>query len=303
MSLQRICKQLPPADGVIAVTQLRELLDAPGLLRLPGVYDALSARLAINAGFDALYMSGFAVSGTLLGQPDIGLVTATEMIERASRISQIAGDHPVVADGDNGYGGPSNVAHLVRAYERAHVACIQLEDQVNPKRCGHMAGKEVVSREDAVMKIRAAVDARSSSDFLIMARTDARATHDLTEALRRAEAFLAAGADILFIEAPKSVEEMVQISDTFAEAPLVANMVEDGQTPWLKPAELAELGFKIVLYPISALLANARTLQNSFDDLYANGKLNSAAPRATLSEFNSMVGLDEFREMEARISE
>lgn len=280
---------------------MRELLDAPGLVRLPGVYDALSARLAINAGFDALYMSGFAVSGTLLGQPDIGLVTATEMIERASGICQIAGDHPVVADGDNGYGGPSNVSRLVRAYEQARVACIQLEDQVNPKRCGHMTGKEVVSREEAVMKIRAAVDARSSSDFLIMARTDARATHDLTEALRRAEAFLAAGADILFIEAPMSVEEMVQISDAFPEAPLVANMVEDGQTPWLEPAELEELGFKIVLYPISALLASARILQNSFEDLYSNGKLSSAATRTTLSEFNSLVGLDELREIETRI--
>ena len=176
-------------------------------------------------------MTGFGVAGASFGVPDIGLVSATEMIERVRVLATAAAPVPLIADGDNGHGGPLNAARLTRAYERAGAACIQLEDQVLPKRCGHMEDKEVVSRAEAAAKIRAAVDARSKPRFKIMARTDARATHGLDEALRRGEDFLKAGADILFIEAPRDEKELETVARTFPGMPLVANLVEDGKTP------------------------------------------------------------------------
>jgi 2-methylisocitrate lyase-like PEP mutase family enzyme len=273
---------------------LRQQLERKEVLIVPGVFDALSARIAAAQDFPAIYMSGFAVAASLLGEPDIGLVTATEMVTRAGQIVQ-ASQKPVIADGDNGYGGVYNVARLVRNYEQAGVACIQLEDQVNPKRCGHMENKEVVGLEEATQKIAAAVSARHSKDFLIMARTDARATHDLSEALRRAEAFLNAGADLLFIEAPRSVAEMQTIQGAFPEVPLVANMVEDGKTPDLTPAELKELGYQILLRPVSALLTVAETLKRAYSNLHATGDLQ-AMDRFSFSGFNELVGLPSYLE-------
>ncbi|MDG1834453.1 MAG: isocitrate lyase/PEP mutase family protein, partial [Pseudomonadales bacterium] len=199
----------------------------------PGVFDGLSARIAQQSGCNVLYMSGFCVSGTLLGTPDVGLVTATEMIERVQQIVNSAPGAAVIADGDNGHGGVHNVARIVRAYEAAGADCIQLEDQVIPKKCGHMENKQVVPLEEAVQKIEAACAARRTTNFLIMARTDARATHNLDEALRRGDAFIEAGADILFIEAPASVDEMTKIAKRFPNTPLVANLVEGGKTPEL----------------------------------------------------------------------
>ena len=183
--------------------RLRARLGKPGLLIVPGAYDALSARLATAAGAEAVYMTGFGVAGSLLGVPDIGLVTATEMADRVRALAEAAGPAPLIADGDNGHGGPHNAARLTRLYEAAGAACIQIEDQVLPKRCGHLAGKEIVPLADAVARVKAVVGARTSPDFLVMARTDARAMAGLDEALRRGEAFLAAGADILFVEAPR----------------------------------------------------------------------------------------------------
>ncbi|MFT4798613.1 MAG: 2-methylisocitrate lyase-like PEP mutase family enzyme [Candidatus Azotimanducaceae bacterium] len=273
---------------------LREQLECNQVLIVPGVFDALSARIAANQDFPAIYMSGFAVAASLLGEPDIGLVTATEMVTRAGQIVQ-ASQKPVIADGDNGYGGIYNVERLVRNYEQAGVSCIQLEDQVNPKRCGHMENKEVVSLDEARQKIAAAVAARSSKDFLIMARTDARATHDLNEALRRAEAFLNAGADILFVEAPRTVAEMQTIQATFPEVPLVANMVEDGKTPNLTPAELKKLGYQILLRPVSALLTVAETLTRAYSNLHATGDLQTM-DRFSFSSFNDLVGLPDYLE-------
>ena len=182
---------------------LKSLLQTEKIILIPGTFDALSALIAKQSGFKALYMTGFGVAGSLLAKPDIGLVTASEMVERASQIVDVAEGIPLIADGDNGYGGIHNVSRLVKAYEKAGVQCIQLEDQVIPKRCGHMDNKEVVGLEEATAKIKAAIQSRNSDDFLIAARTDSRATHDLDEALRRGEAFLNAGADILFIEASK----------------------------------------------------------------------------------------------------
>src|ERR1700761_3645411 len=241
---------------------LDSILQDPRATVVPGVYDALSARVAARAGASVIYMTGFGVAGAGFGVPDIGIVSAAEMIERVGVIAQACDGIPLIADGDNGHGGPLNAARLTRAYERAGASCIQLEDQVFPKRCGHMENKEVVSRGEAAQKIRAAVEARSTSDFKIMARTDARATHGLDEALARGEAFLKAGADILFIEAPRDEAELRKVADTFKGTPLVANIVEDGKTLLLSPDELLQIGFKIVLYPISTLLAVTRRLED-----------------------------------------
>ena len=268
------------------------LLKAPGILVLPGAFDALSARIAVRSGAKAVYMTGFGVAGASFGVPDIGLVNAEQMIERVRAIAGTIAPVPLIADGDNGHGGPLNVARLVRAYEQSGAQCIQLEDQVSPKRCGHMEGKEVIPRAEAAAKIRAAVEARSSSTFKIMARTDARATHDLDEALRRGEAFLKAGADILFIEAPRSEEELAKAAKTFSGTPLVANLVEDGKTPMLTPEALQQMGYKIALYPISALLAASAALEQ----VYAKLLGTQAKPRArvTFSQYNEIVGLPDF---------
>ncbi len=270
---------------------LKKLLNTRDRLLVPGVYDALSAKIAVQAGFESLYMSGFAVAGSLLGRPDIDLVTACEMTERAQQIVAAADGVPVIADGDNGYGGEHNVARLVQGYEAAGVQCIQLEDQVSPKRCGHMENKQVVPLEEAVSKILAAVSSRASDEFLVMARTDARATHDLDEAIQRCQAFLEAGADILFIEAPRTVAEMEQVKSAFGDVPLVANMVEDGKTPDLSAEELVKLGYQIIHRPVSALLAASKSLQLSYTALYESSSLDKGQPRLSFSEFNDLVGL------------
>ena len=225
---------------------LKDILRNGDSIVVPGSYDALSALVAAEAGFKAIYLSGFGVAGSLLGKPDIGLVTAEQMVNTIRYVVEASGNIPVIADGDNGYGGVSSVANLVNAYEEAGAQCIQIEDQVSPKRCGHMDNKEVVGLDDAVSKIAASVQSRKSKDFLIMARTDSRATHGLNEALRRGEAFLKVGADILFIEAPASTEEMETIKKEFPETVLVANMVEEGKSPVLKVSELSEMGYQIV---------------------------------------------------------
>jgi 2-methylisocitrate lyase-like PEP mutase family enzyme len=274
---------------------LRQQLEGEELLIVPGVFDGLSARIAANQNFPALYMSGFAVAASLLGEPDIGLVTASEMTARAGQIVEAADNKPVIADGDNGYGGVFNVERLVRHYEQVGVSCIQLEDQVNPKRCGHMENKEVVSMIDATAKISAAVAARSTDNFLIMARTDARATHGLDEALRRAEAFLMAGADILFVEAPRTVAEMQIVKDTFPDTPLVANMVEDGKTPALSGEQLQDMGYAILLRPVYALLAVSQVLSQAYSSLSSQGDLGSM-DRFSFSEINELLRLPEYLE-------
>lgn len=278
---------------------LDELLSGPEILIVPGAHDALSARIAVRAGARAVYMTGFGVAGASFGVPDIGLVGPGEMTERVRAIAGAMAPVPLIADGDNGHGGPLNAAQLTRAYEQAGAACIQIEDQVLPKRCGHMDGKEVVPIEEAIAKIRAAVDARADRSFKIMARTDARATHDLDEALRRGEAFLGAGADILFIEAPQGESEMVRVAETFRGAPLLANLVEDGKTPWLAPEALQQMGYKIALYPISALLAASRTLGTAYARILSGGT-DSPAARVRFAEYNDIVGLPDYLARAAR---
>lgn len=264
---------------------------AKGPLVAPGAYDALTARIAAQAGAEAVYMTGFGVAGSYLGVPDIGIVSATEMIDRVRALAAAASPVPLIADGDNGHGGTANVERLVRAYEQAGAACIQLEDQVLPKRCGHMEGKEVVTLEEGAMKIRAAAAARDSKDFLIIARTDARSIHGLDDALRRADAYLKAGADILFVEAPQSETELRTIADRFKGVPLLANMVEDGRTPMLSVADLGKLGFRLILFPISSLLAAARTAQRVYAGIIAHGKPDASVERVTFAAYNDIVGL------------
>lgn len=285
------------------MTTFDDLLASPGIIVAPGAYDALSARLAVQAGASVVYMTGFGVSGAGFGLPDIGLVSAAEMAERVRVIAASAAPVPLIADGDNGHGGPLNAARLTRAYEQAGAACIQIEDQVFPKRCGHMEGKEVIALEEAAAKIRAAAEARTSAAFKIMARTDARATHDLDEALRRGEAFLRAGADILFIEAPRDEAEMRKVADTFKGVPLVANIVEDGKTPYLGAKALEELGFKIALFPVSALLAVTERLQVVYDTLMKGEGLPAGEPRVTFQRYNELIGLGDMLADAAAISE
>ena len=241
----------------------------PGLISAPGVFDMISARIADSMGFDALYMTGYGVVASHLGLPDAGLASYTEMVSRVRQIAEGTAT-PLIADGDTGYGGLLNVDHTVRGYEAAGAQAIQIEDQEYPKKCGHTPGRRVVPIEDAVRRIKVAAEARSSKEFLIIARTDARTALGLDEALRRGEAFLKAGADVLFIESPESEAEMEKIGRTF-DVPLVANMVEGGRTPILSRDELEKLGFKLAIFPASGFLAMGAALRSVYGEIHANG--------------------------------
>jgi 2-methylisocitrate lyase-like PEP mutase family enzyme len=247
---------------------LRAALSGGGLTVAPGVYDTISAGIADGLGFSALYMTGFGVSATL-GLPDAGLATYTDMV---ARVAQICGRTrtPVICDADTGFGGLLNLERTVRGYEAAGAAAIQIEDQVFPKRCGHTPGRRVVPTEDMVRKVEVAVASRASADFLIVARTDARTSLGLDEALRRGEAYANAGADILFIESPESEAEMARIGRQF-DVPLVANMVEGGRTPMLPKARLEALGYRIAIYPVTGLMAAARALERAYCVLKETG--------------------------------
>ncbi len=239
-----------------------------GILLVPGVYDGLSARLAERAGAEAVYLSGSGVASSL-GVPDIGLVTFNEMLERLAQITDVV-RVPVIADADTGYGGPLNVVRTVRAFERAGASAIQLEDQVFPKRCGHFEGKRVVPLEEMLAKLYAALDAREDENVLIIARTDARATHGLDEALRRGRAFAEAGADLVFIEAPRSWEELARIPREI-EAPLLVNLPEGGKTPLLPLREFERLGYRVVVHANTALRAAAKTMAHVYRRLLERG--------------------------------
>ena len=287
----------------MADTRLRERLAAPALLTAPGVHDLVSLRLADGFGFEALYMTGFGAVASYMGLPDAGLATYTDMVGRVKQMASQA-RAPLIADGDTGYGGLLNVRHTVRGYEEAGAAAIQLEDQEFPKKCGHTPGRRVIPMDDMVKKIRVAVEARSSRDFLVIARTDARTTLGLDEALRRAEAYAKAGADVLFVESPESVEEMRAICTRFAGIPLVANMVEKGRTPVLSKAELESLGYRLAIFPVSALLAAVKAMSEVYAHMKATGS-SKGAPVA-LEDFGALVklmGFDDVWEFEKRHAE
>jgi 2,3-dimethylmalate lyase len=273
-----------------STSSLRSLLAAPGAVICPGVYDGISARLADRLGFGALYLTGYGAVASALGLPDAGLASYAEMLARVRMIAETI-TAPLMADADTGYGGLLNVERTVRGYERAGAAALQLEDQAFPKKCGHTEGRIVIPPEEAARKIEVAAATRESSDFLIIARTDARTAHGLDEALRRADLYLAAGADILFIESPESVEELHRIGERFRGAYLLANMVEGGRTPYLSIDELERLGFKIGLFPATGFLAAAAALQAAYAHLKSHGSA-AGGPTALLpfAEMNELMG-------------
>lgn len=248
---------------------LRALLDEGKFITVPGVYDGISARFAARHDFDALYMTGHGVSQSQTGLPDVGLASYSEMVKAVALITAIT-DIPLIADADTGFGGLLNVQHTVRGYEKAGAAAIQIEDQEFPKKCGHTPGKRVAPAEEMVKKVRVAVDTRDSSDFLIVARTDARAIEGLDGAPRRAEAYLEAGADVLFVEAPESEKEMARICQRF-DAPLLANMAEATMTPLLPKARLEALGYQIAIFPGTPFFAAAEAVKRVYAHVAEHG--------------------------------
>ena len=272
---------------------LRQRLAERRLLVAPGVFDLVSLRLANTFGFEALYMTGFGTVASHLGLPDAGLATYTDMLGRVAAFAAQA-QAPLIADADTGYGGLLNVRHTVQGYERAGAAAIQLEDQEFPKKCGHTPGRRVIACEDMVRKIRVAVESRASPDFLVIARTDARTSLGLDEALRRAEAYARAGADCLFVESPESVEEMRTIGRAF-DLPLVANMVERGRTPVLDRATLESCGYRLAIFPVTALLAAVQAMSDAFRELAGTG--SSAGLATPLYDFAALTRLMGFEDV------
>ena len=277
-------------SAVSAASALRAVLARPGLHVMPCCFDAHSARLIERAGFALTFMSGFAVSAARIGQPDTGLISYGEMLDQGRNICSAVGI-PVIGDGDTGYGNAINVKRTVHGYARAGFACAMIEDQRAPKRCGHTRGKEVVERAEAVTRIRAAVDAREEgAQILVMARTDARATHGLDEALWRARAFADAGADLLFVEAPRDEKEMERVCAA-SPLPQMANLVEGGDTPLLRPKALEALGYRIAAYPLTLLSVATRAMQRALDALHRGERPAEVMPFA---ELRALVGFDAY---------
>ncbi len=271
--------------------QLATRLAQPGLLVAPGIFDMISARIADRMNFDLLYMTGYGAVASYLGLPDAGLATYTDMLNRASAFAQ-ACNTPIIADGDTGYGGLLNVAHTVRGYEAGGLAGIQLEDQEFPKKCGHTPGRRVIAAEEMVKKIKVACDARADADFLIVARTDARTSLGLDEALRRAEAYSRAGADILFVESPESEEEMRRIASAF-DKPVLINNVEGGRTPILPKDQLQSMGFKVAIYPGTGFLAMGHAVEQAYAALQQND--SSSQLQGRLYDFDAFSRLMGFQ--------
>jgi len=276
----------------MATTRIGRILEEVGSIAFPGVYDTLSARIAERAGFPMAFVSGYSVAATVIGEPDMGLLTQTEMVERARHICGSVAI-PIIVDADTGYGNPLNVFRTIDGLIAGGAAGCFLEDQVWPKKCGHMRGKQVIPREDYVHKIRAAVEARADRDFFIFARTDALAVEGIDEAVARVEAARAAGADASFIEAPESAERLAEIGRR-SPPPNVANMIEGGKTPVLAKDELARLGFHLILYPLAGLFAAARSIEIMYEKLRADGTTTGEEHRLmAFDEFNELIGVAE----------
>jgi len=287
----------------LTAARLRELVEAPDATLLAGCYDGVSARLVDDAGFEAAHMSGFAVAGSLLGKPDLGLLTMTEMADAAARLARVL-SIPLLADADTGYGNAINVIRTVESYIAGGVAGLHLEDQVMPKRCGHLAGKDVIEVDEMAGKLRAGVDTRdaSGSDIVIVARTDARAIEGLDAAIERGRRYRDAGADLLFVEALESAAEVESVAKAFESVPLVYNASE-ARPPDFTMAELGDLGFSIVLAPITSLLSGTKAMQEALADLRANGPTAERLDSMTgYQEFLNLVGIDDITEQESRYS-
>ena len=280
--------------------RLRALLESGQTIVAPGAFDPLSARLVEEAGFPAVYMTGFGTSAALIGRPDVGLLTMTEMVGNAGRIAACV-DIPVIADADTGYGNPLNVIRTVGAYEAAGVAGIHIEDQVAPKKCGHLEGKLVIPAEEMAEKVRAAVEARTQPEFVIIARTDARAVEGLERALRRGRMYREAGADVLFIEALTSEAEAEEAVRALPDVPLLFNWAEGGKTPPISLDRLTEMGYRIVIFPIGTLLAATGAMRRILQEIAQAGTPAAAIGELpTFAEFVDFIGLPQVREAEQR---
>lgn len=284
-----------------AATRLRRLLDAPGTVIVPGVYNGLVARIFEEAGFDALYVGGHGAAA-VHGLPDVGLITQTEMVAHVERIAR-AVSIPIIADADEGYGDIINVVRTVQLFEQAGAAGIQLEDQQSPKRCGHMEGKRLIDRDTMLRKIGAAAAARRQADTVIVARTDAIAVEGLDAAIARLGSYADVGADVLFLEAPRSVDELTAAASSLGK-PLLANISEGGKTPIIELAQLRELGIKIALYPSSAIFATAFTVRRVAEELRTAGSTSALVNEMVrLEEFNDLAGLPRWGEIERRFGD
>ncbi|MCX7314159.1 MAG: isocitrate lyase/PEP mutase family protein [Hyphomicrobiales bacterium] len=272
---------------------LRDILAQPAIEVMPGCYDGLSAKLVADAGFKVTFMSGFAVAAARLGMPDTGLISFSEMLDSLRNCCAAAGNVPVIGDGDTGYGNALNVQRTVVEYARAGAACVMIEDQVSPKKCGHTRGKQVISRAEARMKVRAAVDARAGVDILVMARTDARAVHGFDEALARCKDFEDEGADIIFLEAPETEDEMARFCAAIKK-PCMANMVPaGGKTPVLPPAKLQEIGYKLALYPVMLLSSSIAAMQGTLASLKP-GSQSPPPPAISFTDLQTVVGFPNY---------
>jgi 2-methylisocitrate lyase-like PEP mutase family enzyme len=280
---------------------LKQAIEAKDFILAPGVFDLISALVADRAGFKALYVTGYGTVASYLGLPDAGIATYRDMIERIGQIVKMT-NTPVIADADTGYGGLLNVRHTIRGYEDAGVTAIQIEDQEFPKKCGHTPNRRVIPLEDMVRKIRVASDARSSSDFLIIARTDSRTGLGLDEAIRRGDAYREAGADVVFIESPESEAEMQTVSERI-DAPLFANMVNGGRTPLLSADRLKELGYAIAIHPALGFLSVGAALDKAYKDLATNGITSPDIDLYSFAEFNKLLGFEDVWEFEKRYAE
>jgi 2-methylisocitrate lyase-like PEP mutase family enzyme len=285
----------------MASPSLRQEIEKGGFITAPGVFELISALIADRMGFKALYVTGYGTVASALGLPDAGLASYSQMIDRIGRIAEMTRT-PIIADADTGYGGLLNVRHTVRGYEEAGVTAIQIEDQEFPKKCGHTPDRRVIPIADMVRKIRVASDSRSSADFLIVARTDARTAEGLDEAIRRGAAYAEAGADIIFVESPETEAEMAEVGRRIGK-PLLANMVNGGRTPMLPADKLKALGFSIAIYPAVGFLSAGEALRRAYTDLKQNGTTTDAVPMYSFSEFNKLIGFEDVWEFERRYAE
>ena len=285
----------------MASPALRQEIEKGGFITAPGVFELISALIADRMGFKALYVTGYGTVASALGLPDAGLASYSQMIDRIGRIVEMT-KTPIIADADTGYGGLLNVRHTVRGYEKAGVTAIQIEDQEFPKKCGHTPDRRVIPIADMVRKIRVASDSRSSSDFLIVARTDARTGHGLDEAIRRGVAYAEAGADIIFIESPETEKELEECGSRINK-PLLANMVNGGRTPVLPSEKLKAMGFSIAIYPAVGFLSAGEALHRAYADLQKNGTTTNAVPMYSFAEFNKLIGFEDVWEFERRYAE
>ncbi len=281
---------------------LRKRLAEPGMILSPGVYDCLSAKIAERTGFQVVFSSGFGISGSVLGYPDYGLLTATEMLNAAGNISKSV-DIPLIADIDTGYGNPLNVIRTIKDAIGLGIAGVILEDQEWPKRCGHLEGKRVITMEEHVEKIRAARFASGESGLVIVARTDARAEFGMEEAVRRGKAYFEAGADVIFIEAPQTEEELKEIPSSLPDIPLLANMIEGGKTPCLNTQDLEKLGYKLGVFALSGLFAATKAIEDCFGFLKENGTTSGLENTSSFQDYKDIINIKKYQELEERFKD